>query len=462
MKILSGFAARSLLAVSAAVTPILLWSADAAALEPIERLGKHVFFDEDLSRPARQACASCHDPAKGWILPNSTINRTIVAAPGAKRRRLGSIKTPANAYASFNPVFRFEEAPFVVPWKGGAFWDGRAEGCGRSAGSPCPAASPAGAVSETIKPSDLPVSKQAAYARFLGPVADQALNPFPNDVEQNIRERAVCKRVEEAEYGRLYRLAYGEDINCQAKPKENPAYRTSFKRIAVALAAWQASTDVNSFSSKRDKELRRDPKFPLVGFSDKENKGHDLFYGITSDLNPTGKRAFCNACHSGVPEGDAPDPTGEGPRQLYMDFRYHNIGVPFNREIPEVAKGVKVGLAAHVTNVSPGEFKTPTLRNVAKGASRSFTKAYTHNGWFKSLESLVHFYNTRDALQRCETLGIKDATEKEALANNCWPAAEFSGAAVGVIGNLGLTKDEEEAIVAYLKTLSDEHTPRAP
>jgi len=30
------------------------------------------------------------------------------------------------------------------------------------------------------------------------------------------------------------------------------------------------------------------------------------------------------------------------------------------------------------------------------GRSRKFVQAYGHNGYFKSLEEIVHFYNTRD------------------------------------------------------------------
>jgi cytochrome c peroxidase len=163
-----------------------------------------------------------------------------------------------------------------------------------------------------------------------------------------------------------------------------------------------------------------------------------------------------------VPQGQASDPTGEAPQQLYTDNRYHHIGVPFNRQIPGVAKGEKTGLAAHVPDVRPGEFRTPTLRNVAKGLSADFTKAFTHNGWFKSLESLVHFYNTRDVLDTCEELGIPNATAPEALENNCWPTPEFPNPVRGIVGNLGLTLEEEAALVAYLKTLTDEHTPTKP
>jgi len=55
-------------------------------------------------------------------------------------------------------------------------------------------------------------------------------------------------------------------------------------------------------------------------------------------------------------------------------------------------------------------------------------------------------------------------TEKEAPANNCWPEPAYSqGPPIPLLlGNLGLTADEEAAIDAYMKTFTDEHTARAP
>jgi cytochrome c peroxidase len=461
---------KTLIVAAVVATPLFFWSARAAALTPLELLGKNIFFDR-ISIPGNaQACASCHDPAKGWILPDAAINRSTVVAPGAKPHAVGNIKPPSNAYASFSPPFRSGNFGSIPPWEGGNFWDGRAEGCG-ARGGPCPVASPVGVVSDTITPLDLPLAKRADYDEYLGPTADQALNPFPNDVEQDIREQNVCQQVKTAKYKDLYEQAFGEAIDCSPNPKADPAYKTSHKRLAVALAAWQASDDVNSFSSKRDDALGadRDGKFPLDAFTPQENFGHDLFHGRNDSGQNTGgpggqpKQARCIVCHNGVPQGQPADPTGEAPQQLYTDFRYHHIGVPFNREIPGVAKGEKTGLTAHVTNIAPGTFKTPTLRNVAKGLSATFTKAYTHNGWFKSLESLVHFYNTRDVLTKCEALTppILNATEKEALQNNCWPAPEFPNPPT-VIGNLMLTPGEEAALVAYLKTLTDQHTPTTP
>ena len=103
-----------------------------------------------------------------------------------------------------------------------------------------------------------------------------------------------------------------------------------------------------------------------------------------------------------------------------------------------------------------GKFKVPTLRNVDSRPEPDFVKAYGHNGFFKSLKGIVHFYNTRDTLPACP----KGFTEAQALANNCWPPPEI---AVNVntkeMGNLGLTSDEEDAIVAFLRTLSDGYIP---
>src|ERR671927_201233 len=75
----------ALVVASVVAMPLFFWSAGAAALEPIELLGKQIFFDDQLSIPGnKQACASCHDPARGWILPDSTINSSTVVAPGAQ------------------------------------------------------------------------------------------------------------------------------------------------------------------------------------------------------------------------------------------------------------------------------------------------------------------------------------------------------------------------------------------
>jgi len=147
---------------------------------------------------------------------------------------------------------------------------------------------------------------------------------------------------------------------------------------------------------------------------------------------------------------------------LFTDFTFDNLGTPKNPDNPfykmgqvflddgspvnpEGAAWIDPGLGGFLaTNPAlaskaaenMGKHKVPTLRNVAKAPTPNFPKAYMHNGVFKSLKEVVHFYNTRD-----------DGT---------WPAPEVAeNVNTEELGNLGLTDQEEDAIVAFMETLSD-------
>jgi cytochrome c peroxidase len=135
------------------------------------------------------------------------------------------------------------------------------------------------------------------------------------------------------------------------------------------------------------------------------------------------------------------------------------MSAPWN---PEGAAFVDTGLggylkeAGHKASVYEpeiGKFKVPTLRNADLRPSPGFVKAFGHNGYFKSLKEIVHFYNTRDTLPRCE----KISGPRPGI--NCWPEPEVSSNLnKEELGALSLTEDEENAIVAFLKTLSDGYT----
>ena len=45
------------------------------ALTPIEELGKSLYFDENLSEPSGQSCASCHDPDFAFVDPAGEIGQ---------------------------------------------------------------------------------------------------------------------------------------------------------------------------------------------------------------------------------------------------------------------------------------------------------------------------------------------------------------------------------------------------
>jgi cytochrome c peroxidase len=72
-----------------------------------------------------------------------------------------------------------------------------------------------------------------------------------------------------------------------------------------------------------------------------------------------------------------------------------------------------------------------------------------HNGYLKSLKEVVHFYNTSQALPHC-------AQGSPGEKVTCWPPPEVPNTVnTTQLGNLGLTSDEENDIVAFLKTLTD-------
>ena len=479
------------LATSAAAASLLLslpGGAMAGDLSPMEELGKRVFFDK-ISEPGRQSCASCHDPRAGWTSPNLTVNRRGAVVPGAKARRAGNRKPPSTTYATLIPDFtvgRFGP-------NGGNFWDGRATG---------------GEITDAIFPDTWPEDVKLAMAEHLGPAADQALKPFENPVEQNTDRYSVCKHIESSRYGELYEIAWGEPIDCSGSPNHDSELDKSFKRIAFSIAVYEASDEVNSFSSRRDIALANDAdgQFPLDTFTEEENVGHDLFY----DRLRTGCAAFC---HSNSFGGDGTDP-----QEVYTASGYFNIGVPPNPQNPWYRMDKVIdedGLPFNLLGRDwvdlgvggredgdfadlKGEFKTPSLRNVDKRPREKFVRAYAHNGYFKSLKSIVHFYNTRDVKPTCtDKKGNvqRFVTEKKALKRDCWPAPEVIEAtnifgcvdpttgegvtydqckkpanfcdldpveAPRAIGHLCLTDAEEDKIVAYLKTLTDTVTVKPP
>jgi cytochrome c peroxidase len=176
---------------------------------------------------------------------------------------------------------------------------------------------------------------------------------------------------------------------------------------------------------------------------------------------------MCVACHvadwTDVADYDplnvqVPDwaPPGMVP-PVYTDFTYDNLGVPKNPENPfyglppalnpDGKDFVDYGLGPIVGDEDEnGKVKVMTLRNIG------ITGPYMHNGYFNTLEGVVHFYNTRDVKDPCPG----PYTEAEALAADCWPAPEVP---VNVnedeLGDLGLTPEEEAAIVEFMKTLTD-------
>jgi cytochrome c peroxidase len=388
------------IACGAAVAFVCLMGTAAVAedLAPIEQLGKALFFDTNLSTPPGQSCAACHAPEVGFTGPHSETNAHGAVYQGAVRNRFGNRKPPSAAYGGGSPVLHLDETEGL--FIGGMFWDGRATGW------------------------------------TLGdPLAEQAQGPFLNPLEQNNpTAKIVVIKVSKSSYAKLFEEVWGPGSLDFKKDVAG-----TYERIARSISAYEKSKEVNPFSSKYDYYLKG-----LATLTEQEAKGLELFEG----------KAMCSTCHI-----SQVGPNGEPP--LFTDFTYDNLGVPKNPENPfytvsaewnpDGAGWIDPGLGgflastdlyAELADENWGKHKVPTLRNVDKRPYPEFVKAFGHNGYFKSLEEITHFYNTRDV--------------------EAWPPPEVPmNINTDELGNLGLTADEEAAVVAFMKTLSDGYVPPA-
>ncbi len=55
-----------------AASTALLFQGAVQAQTPEEQLGEALYFDQNLSLNSNQSCASCHDPAAGFVDPRHT------------------------------------------------------------------------------------------------------------------------------------------------------------------------------------------------------------------------------------------------------------------------------------------------------------------------------------------------------------------------------------------------------
>ena len=110
------------------------------------------------------------------------------------------------------------------------------------------------------------------------------------------------------------------------------------------------------------------------------------------------ERTQCSSCHS-LP--------------FFTDYQFYSLGL----------EDADIGLERKTySEADRGKFKTPTLRNI------ELTAPYMHGGSMSSLEEVVSFYNTGGG-----TRITKDSR----------------------VNAMNLSKEEETALVAFLKTLTD-------
>jgi cytochrome c peroxidase len=359
---------QKVLMIVVAVT-FLLIAAATSAMTPLEELGESLYFDETLSQPDGQSCASCHLPSSFFVDPDSEFPVSQGVLP---QKRWGNRNTPMSAYAFLSPDFHFD--PIEELYVGGQFWDGRAAN-----------------------------------------VVEQAKGPFLNPLEMNNPNKDVVIRdVLKSDYAGLFREVFGHNEEYILANVDE-----AYDFVAEAIGAFESTPMFAPFDSKYD--------YYLQGYdvlNEQELRGLELYEG----------KAMCNACHPSEP-GDGCEPP------LFTDFTYDNLGVPKNPDNPFYTLSKKFnpdgydfvdwGLGGVLgIEEEMGKHKVMPLRNIA------VTGPYMHNGVFITLREVVEFYNARD-------LGGFPPPEVPINVNT------------DELGDLGLTSDEIDDIVAFLETLTD-------
>jgi cytochrome c peroxidase len=203
-------------------------------------------------------------------------------------------------------------------------------------------------------------------------LAAQAEGPLLSSFEMaNSSSADVVTKVRQATYANEFSTVFGASVF------DNPTQ--AFANITYALQQYQLeAVEFHPYTSKYDRYLSGE-----VTLSASEMQGLALF-------NDPAK-GNCNSCHPSTKAVDGSSPA-------FTNFRFANLGLPRNVNIPNNATAgyfdlglcgpTRLDLSGNAKLC--GAFKTPTLRNVAT------RKVFFHNGSFNDLANAVTFLVQRD------------------------------------------------------------------
>lgn len=231
---------------------------------------------------------------------------------------------------------------------------------------------------------------------------EQANSVFKNAFEMHSSEKEIIDKLKQSdEYKALFRRAF----------KNKPD--TIITTYAVIKSITEFIKTLDSRDSKFDKYLRG----TTTQLTASEKNGYNLFAG----------KALCGSCHFfPLFNGTVPP--------MFNDNEFEVIGVPENEDNKQLDQDAG---RENVTQsiVHRHAFKTPTLRNI------ELTAPYMHNGVYKTLDSVLVFYN------RGGGAGVGLKVENQTLP----------------FDSLGLSKKELGDLKSFLITLTDVSSlPKAP
>ncbi len=238
----------------------------------------------------------------------------------------------------------------------------------------------------------------------------QVLMPLQDEVEMGMTLEGLVTKLNTLDYyNPLFENVFGST-------------QITSDKISKALAQFVRS--IYSFNTRYDEgiEATNNIFMDFPNFTAEENIGKDIFNG---KLTP-GAIGTCATCH--LPNRNPlifELPLPEGANQVvFSGAEPDNIGLDIDDNVEDNGYGTFLGVSSF-----NGHFKTPSLRNI------EVTGPYMHDGRLETLEEVVEHYSTEVLPHPYLSAHMKDGN--------------------GDPRHLDLTPEESEALVAFLKTLTD-------
>jgi cytochrome c peroxidase len=314
-------------------------------------LGQLLFFAPSLSRRGDVACATCHDPRRGWS------NGQAVVATGTRFPR----HVPSLWNTAYNRWF---------------FWDGRADSAWAQALGPLEN-------DAEMATTRLRLAHQLGSNPALRRAYERVFGPLPSALTERERFPPDGRPLPE-NVAHPHHVAWSRMTDA-----DRAAVNRIFSNVGRALAAYERRIISRDAPFDRFVEGFRDgDAAKRRSLSEAGQRGLRLFIG----------RGECVLCHSGP---------------NFSDGEFHDVGIALGKGMridPGRYAGVRALLAdpfnragmfsdcsnplapvrfLHLQSDQLAQFKTPTLRDVAGSAP------YMHDGRFGSLDAVVRFYSTR-------------------------------------------------------------------
>jgi cytochrome c peroxidase len=365
-------------------------------------LGKRLYYDKVLSANGKVACATCHDPKKGFTdqLPVSL---------GINDEK-GGINAPTVVNSAYH---KFQ------------FWDGRATSLEDQ--SQGPVGNPKemfagggdaweGAVKRLRQSPEYVKQFEQVFGH--APTRDAAAKAIAAYERTVLVGNSVYDRAEAA---MKKRVADDDAEEAKLKPAD----------FAKVLKQAFAAMDTNALKSLGLDPDRDVAKADAVGA--KLASGRALFFG----------KARCSNCHVG---------------DNFTDLTFHNLGAGAKDGVlPEAEYARFAALpTGHKDPAMIGGQKTPGLRGLLD------TAPYLHDGSEKTLEGVIDFYDRGGNVNEFLDPKMRD-TEAEAKIARAWASGQKISLPEGAIKTrdgspvipfkLNLTGDEKADLVLFLKAL---------